>query len=166
MKHDTHTKPIRNAIAVVLRSDAYPGKFLAVKRPNEGSDLDGFWGLPATRMRAGELPEDAARRVCREKLGCDAVPIRFVGTMYQQRNSYDMFFMDVEMMITGENKANVHLAQTDSTIYVDQKWTDNESILMPAARGGSCCSTIFLTEKGLLGRNEWITSLVGSGAVA
>ncbi|HET8670992.1 MAG TPA: NUDIX hydrolase [Candidatus Saccharimonadales bacterium] len=166
MKHDNNAKPMRNAIAVILRSSLHSDCFLAVKRPNEGGDLDGFWGLPATRMRAGELPEDAARRVCREKLGCDAVPLRFVGTMYQQRNSYDMFFMDVEMVAIGGVEPNVRLARTDSTVYVDQKWTDDESILLPAARGGSCCSTIFLTEKGLLNRNEWVTSLVGSQTVA
>jgi ADP-ribose pyrophosphatase YjhB (NUDIX family) len=166
MKHMNESKPMRNAIAVILRSSSRPDSFLVVKRPSEDGDLDGFWGLPATRMRAGELPEDAARRICREKLGCTAVPLRFVGTMFQKRNEYDMFFMDIEMVLVGETEPNVKAAKTDSTVYVDQQWTVDARILLPAARGGSCCSTIFLTDKGVLDRNDWITSLVGSEMVA
>ena len=159
------SKPSRNGIAVILRNKHNPSQFLAVKRPEEGGDLEGFWGLPATRMRPDELPEDAARRVCREKLGCEAVPLRLVGTMFQKRNAYDMFFMDIEMQITGNAQPDVTKANTDSTKYVDQQWTEDASILIPAAKSGSCCSTLFLTDQGQLNRDEWVLSLEGSGAV-
>lgn len=159
------SKPMRNAIAIVLRSANQPGKYLAIKRPDEGGDLDGFWGLPATRMRPGELPEDAARRVCREKLGCDAVPLGMIGTMFQERNSYDMFFMDIEMLLVGNAQPDVTQAHTTSTVYVKQRWTNSAKLLLPAAKHGSCCSTIFLTSQGFLKREQWVTSLQGSTIV-
>jgi ADP-ribose pyrophosphatase YjhB (NUDIX family) len=153
------SKPQRNAIAVILRTRQDSANFLAVKRPSEG-ELGSVWGLPATRMRNGELPEDAARRVCREKLGCNAVPLRFVGAMFQERSAYDMFFMDVEMVLTGEAQPNVDMASTtDGTVYTDQKWTDDAMLLMPAAQGGSCCSTLFLTDQGKLSKDDWLVKV-------
>lgn len=169
MKAKNDTKPMRNAIAVVLRHPDKPGAFLVVKRPNETSEggaLSGVWGLPATRMREGELPEDAARRVCREKLGCDAVPLHLVGTMFQQRDRYEMFFMDVEMLLVGDSPPDVAAARTDSTVYVAQRWVTDGSVLLPAAKNGSCCSTIFLTSQGLLDKSEWVTTMGRSKAVA
>jgi 8-oxo-dGTP pyrophosphatase MutT (NUDIX family) len=159
------SKPTRNGIAVILRNKANPAQFLIVKRPAEGGDLDGFWGLPAARMQDGELPEDAARRVCREKLGCDAVPIRLIGTMFQKRTVYDMFFMDVEMLLTGTAQPDVAKARTNNTVYVDQRWTTNAKLLLSAARHGSCCSTLFLTDQGLLSKDDWVVSLEGSPVV-
>lgn len=158
-------KSARNAIAVILRDPKMPDAFLAVKRPVEAGDLDGFWGLPATRMRAGELPEDAARRVCREKLGCDAVPLRLIGTMFQKRNEYDLFFMDIEMLLVGDRPPDVGQPQANNTIYTAQRWTADASVLLPAANAGSCCSTIFLTDRGLLKKADWVTSLEGVTAV-
>lgn len=153
------SKPQRNAIAVILRSRQDSVNFLAVKRPSEG-ELGGVWGLPATRMRDGELPEDAARRVCREKLGCDAVPLRFVGAMFQERSAYDMFFMDVEMVLTGDAQPSVNMANaTNGTVYAAQKWTDDVMLLMPAAQSGSCCSTLFLTAQGKLSKDDWVVKV-------
>jgi ADP-ribose pyrophosphatase YjhB (NUDIX family) len=151
------SKPIKNAVAIILRSSSHPGSFLAVQRPG-GVELAGYWGLPATPMHKDELPEDAARRVCREKLDCNAVPLRLVGTMFQKRKDYDIFFMDFEMLLTS-NEPDVSKAQTDSTIYADQKWTNELQKLLPAAQNGSCCSTIFLTDQGVMDRNAWMESL-------
>ena len=160
------SKPSRNAIAVVLRNKQDPSQFLAVQRPLGDTDLGGFWGLPATRMLANELPEDAARRVCREKLGCEAVPLRLVGTMFQKRNSYDLFFMDVEMLLVSTNEPDVTKANTNSTKYIDQKWTDDTALLLPAAKSGSCCTTLFLTDQGMFDRDDWVLSLEGSAVVS
>lgn len=159
------SKPARNAIAVILRNRTHPAQFLAVKRPSDTGDLDGFWGLPAVSMRPGELPEDAARRVCREKLHCEAVPIRLIGTMFQKRTAYDIFFMDLEMLATESSVPNVRKALTKDTKYVDQKWTEDPTILMPAAQSGSCCSSIFLTDAGKLDRDDWLLSLENSPVV-
>ena len=72
------SKPIKCAVAVIARSTRAPGKLLVVKRPADDPDLGGAWGLPATSLKEDELPEEAARRICREKLGCDGQPVRFL----------------------------------------------------------------------------------------
>lgn len=117
-------------------------------------------------MTEGELPEEAALRVCREKLACSAKPKRFLGLMFQKRNSYDIFLMDIEMMLDNEARPDVYKAQSDHTVYTDQKWSNNPADLMPSAKHGSCCSSIFLTDRGLLDREKWIASLEGSDLVA
>jgi ADP-ribose pyrophosphatase YjhB (NUDIX family) len=159
------SKPYRNAIAVILRNKHNPAQFLAIKRPLETGDLEGFWGLPAVRMREGELPEDAARRICREKLGCEAVPLRFIGSMFQKRTAYDLFFMDIEMLLAQDTEPDVHKATTNATRYVDQQWTEDASLLLQAAHSGSCCSSILLTDVGLLRQEEWVLSLEGNAVV-
>ncbi len=158
------SKMIKYVAAVVLK-DASGKQFLAVKRPDDDPDLRGSWGLPAVTLQTGELPEDGARRVCREKLGCDATPERFLGIMFQKRNSYDIFLMDIEMTIKQGSEADVNKARSDHTVYTAQQWTADPLTLKPAADHGSCCASIFLTDRGLLDRDEWINSLEGSDLV-
>lgn len=159
------SKPIKYVVAVVLKNRQKPEEFLVVKRPDDDPDLGGTWGFPATTMKPGELPEQAAKRVCQEKLGIGAEPVRFLGLMFQKRNSYDIFLMDIEMLLTGDLQPDVHAASSASTVYVDQKWSTDPMDLMPSAKHGSCCSSIFLTDRNLLDRDEWVTSLEGSDTV-
>ena len=151
------TKQVKYVVAVVLTSKDKPGEFLVVKRPYDDPDLRGAWGLPAATMVADELPEHAALRVCKEKLNCEASP---------KRNSYDIFLMDIEMELVGDKLPDVLQANTEHTAYVDQKWTSDPLDLMASAKHGSCCSSIFLTDRGILDKSEWITSLEGSDLVA
>lgn len=153
-------------VAVVLKNSQNPDEFLVVRRPEDDPDLRGEWGLPATTLRPGELPEQAALRVCKEKLNCSADATRFLGIMFQKRNSYDLFLMDIEMVLTGEQQPDVHGATTKTTAYIEQKWSTNPMDLMDSAKHGSCCSSIFMTDRGLLDRDEWIASLEGSDVVA
>jgi 8-oxo-dGTP diphosphatase len=157
-------KPTKYAVAVVLKVMDEPDKFLVVRRPKDDPDLGGSWGLPAVSLQAGELPEEAARRICQEKLHCNAVPTRLIGAMFQKRNSYDILLMDIEMALT-RGEADYKLANTEHTAYVDQKWTSDPKNLMKSAQKGSCCSSIFLTDRGLLDKNDWVTSLEGSDSV-
>lgn len=157
------SKQIKYVVAAVLKNDK--NEFLVVKRPDDDPDLGGHWGFPATTMKAGELPEQAAQRICAEKLNCTAEATRFLGIMFQKRNSYDIFLMDVEMMLTGSTQPDVHAAHTDQTAYTDQKWSTDPEDLLASANGGSCCSSIFLTDRGLLDRDNWIASLEGSSTV-
>ena len=159
------SKQIKYVVAVVLKNKDNPDEFLVVKRPDDDPDLGGAWGFPAATMQPGELPEEAARRICKEKLNCEAEPSRFLGIMFQKRNSYDIFLMDVDMMLT-KGQPDVHGARTEHTAYVDQKWSADPNDLMSSAKHGSCCSSIFLTDRGLLDREEWIASLEGSDKVA
>lgn len=159
------SKQIKYTVAVVLKNTHNPDEFLLVRRPDDDPDLAGGWGLPAVTLRPGELPEEGAKRVCQEKLHCDARPMRFLGIMFQKRNSYDIFLMDVDMLLSGDRQPDVHAAQTEHTAYVEQKWSTDPMDVMPSAKKGSCCSSIFLTDKGLLDRDAWIASLEGSDIV-
>ena len=158
------SKPLKYSVAIVLRESS-EGRFLIVKRPDDDPDLADSWGLPATTLKPGELPEEAARRVCREKLGCDGLPIRFLGSMTQKRNSCDLCLMDIEMLLTS-GKADTSKATTSGTAYTTYEWTDDPMKLMESARHGSCCASIFLEDQGLIDRRTWISSLEGSSLVA
>lgn len=158
-------KPVKYTVAVILRDRANPKGFLVVQRPPDDRDLGGHWGFPAATLKSGELIEMAAQRVCREKLHCAAVPTRFVGAMFQKRNNYDLLLVDIEMLLVGDQQPDCHQATTTRTRYVDQKWTTDPLVLLPGAQKGSCCSSIFLTDEGLLNRADWIGSLEGSRTV-
>jgi ADP-ribose pyrophosphatase YjhB (NUDIX family) len=127
--------------------------------------MGGDWGLPATSLKEDELPEEAARRICREKLGCDGQPVRFLGVMFQKRNAYDLYFIDIEVQLVGAGSPDVSKATAKGTVYVAQKWTADPLVLLPSARHGSCCSSVFLTNIGLFDRSQWIESLEGSSLV-
>ena len=160
------SKQVDYVVAAVIKNRNNPEEFLVVKRPDDDPDLRGSWGLPATTLKEGELPEDAAQRLCRDKLGCEAKPTRFLGLMFQRRNSYNLFLMDVDMELTSAADPDVHAATAGRTRYVEQKWSSDPMDLMPAAEKGSCCASIFLTDRNLLNREEWIDSLEGSDLVA
>lgn len=159
------SKQVKYVVAVILKNRQNPEEFLIVKRPDDDPDLGGHWGFPATTMQPGELPEQAALRVCREKLNCEAAATRFLGLMFQKRNSYDIFLMDIDMMLADGQQPDVHDATTEHTAYVDQKWSSDPLDVKASADGGSCCSSIFLTDRGLLDRQAWIVSLEGSETV-
>jgi len=159
------SKPIHYAVAVVIKNAANPNEFLVVRRPESDPDLGGNWGFPAVTLKEGELPEQGAERACREKLHCNAKATRFLGVMHQKRNGYDIALMDIEMWLDGNELPDVRTATTKNTKYTDQKWSIDPMDLMPSAQHGSCCSSIFLNDCGLLDRSAWIASLEGSGVI-
>ncbi len=158
-------KQVKYVVAVVLKNNRDPNEFLVVKRPEDDPDLGGHWGFPAANIQPGELPEQTAKRVCKERLNCNAGGVRFLGIMFQKRNNYDLFLMDIEAVLIGDKQPNVEEANTQHTMYTAQKWSTNPLDLMPSAKGGSCCSSIFLTDRNLLDRELWIASLEGSKIV-
>ncbi len=159
------SKEIKYTIAIVLKKSKDSNEFLVVRRPADDKDLADSWGLPAVTLKSGELPEEGAMRVCREKLGCQATPVRFLGIMFQKRNSYDIFLMDIEMILTPGQIADVAKSDTTRTAYTGQQWTTDSMTLMDSARAGSCCASIFLTDRGILDKDEWVASLEGSDTV-
>jgi len=58
--------PTRVGIGLVARG----GRYLVRQRP-PGSIMEGVWEFPGGKCEAGESPEDAARRECREETGRD-----------------------------------------------------------------------------------------------
>lgn len=160
------SKDIKYTVAVVLKKSKDSDEYLIVRRPADDKDLADTWGLPAVTLMAGELPEQGAIRACKEKLGCTATPERFLGIMFQKRNSYDIFLMDIEMILDDNETADTSKADTEHTAYSGYKWSHDSTEMMAAAKGGSCCASIFLTDRGLLERENWIASLEGSGTVS
>lgn len=158
------SKQIKYVVSVILKNK--DGQFLVVKRPDDDPDLGGHWGFPAATLKDGELPEAGALRVVKDKLNCNAQAKEFYGIMYQKRNSYDLFLMDIEMQLVGDKQPNVKESSSDATVYVDQKWSNDPEDLRVSANIGSCCSSIFLTHEGRLDREDWISSLEGSELVA
>lgn len=159
------SKAVKYVVSVILLNSSKNNEFLVVKRPDDDPDLGGHWGFPSITLKPGELPEDGAKRVCREKLGCKCAPTRFLGIMFQKRNKYDIFLMDIEADLVPGTNPDVKSANSTSTVYVDQKWSSNDKDLLPAAENGSCCASIFLTDRGLLDKDKWIESLEGSDTV-
>ena len=159
------SKKTKIVVAVILKKSKDSDEFLVVRRPEEDSDLPDSWGFPAVTLHPGELPEQGAARVCREKLNCKATATRYLGIMFQKRNSYDIFLMDIEMVLDEGETADVTKANTTHTAYVGQKWTTDPMVMMPSAKTGSCCASIFMTDRGLLDKDEWIDSLEGSDIV-
>lgn len=159
------SKPTKIVVAVVLKESEDSDKFLVVRRPEKDKDLADSWGFPAVTLESGELPERGAMRVCREKLGCSATSARYLGIMFQKRNSYDIFLMDIEMTLDAGQTADVVKSNTTHTAYVDQKWTTDPEILRQSAENGSCCASIFLSDRNLLEKGDWVESLEGSDIV-
>ncbi|MFO0705108.1 MAG: NUDIX hydrolase [Candidatus Andersenbacteria bacterium] len=139
-------KPFKFSVALVVKNAA--GEILAVKRPPHDESLPTVWGLPAVTIKPGELPEDAARRVCTEKLACTAKLIDFVGIKSADQGVYRLILMDIEARVAS-GSPNVDGAQTTGTKYVEQKWTSDLSIFADAARKGSLCSQVLLDVAGI-----------------
>jgi ADP-ribose pyrophosphatase YjhB (NUDIX family) len=141
-------KPVRCAVAAVLRHPGDERLFLAVRRPDSDEQLPGVWGLPAVTLAPGELPEAGLRRIGREKLGTEVEPVRFVGIRSRDRGDYELILMDIEARLTGPEPA-VADAPTRATRYVDQRWTGDLLLLRDAARMGSVCSQVMLEAHGV-----------------
>lgn len=69
------------AIAVVEQE----GRFLIGQRP-EGVPLAGLWEFPGGKVEAGESPEQAAIRECREEAG---IEVRVTGEYPEHVQQYD-----------------------------------------------------------------------------
>ncbi len=140
---DVIMKPVRYAVSFILKNDKE--EILVVKRPDD-DELGGVWGLPATTLNEGELPEHGIRRGGKEKLGCEIEPTKFIGATTMERSDYTIHMMDFEADIT-KGAPDVSKA-TKGTKYDDQKWTSELDILVPACLKGSACVRIFLYKTG------------------
>ena len=151
-------KPIKYAISFVLYNPKNEKEFLIVKRPEGDVEFPDVWGLPATTLQEGELPEHGVKRGGKEKLGCEIAATEFIGAMVQERKDYILHMMDFKVRILS-GEPNVSKANTKSTKYVGQKWTSNPEELMAECKTGSCCTQVFLNHLGLWPREKFITRL-------
>ena len=136
---------LRRAVAAVVRRA--DGLVLAVRRPDEpGEELPGVWGLPATTLRAGEPPEDAVRRVGREKLSAELTPLRVLAEGQQQREGYTLRMTVYEASMTGEPHLPPRTTDTSGTLYEELDWLSVASFRQAAKRGSLCCQLLLEDE--------------------
>ena len=143
---------VQQAVAVAVERD---GLVLAVKRPDEpDEELPGIWGLPATTLRDGESPEDALRRLGREKLGVELRPSRELASGEQQRPSgegrkdYTLRMTVYDASMAGEPRLPEHSDPSAGTLYDALDWLPAESFRDAAARGSLCCELFLETLTG------------------
>jgi hypothetical protein len=86
--------------------------------------------------------------VGREKLGAGIEPVRFLGIRSADRGDYELILMDIEARLS-DGEPDVRRATSAATRYVDQRWTDDLSLLREAATRGSLCSRILLEAEGV-----------------
>lgn len=127
-----------------MRAPDQPGKVLAVLRPPDDPDLPDVWGLPAGRLAEGERPEEAARRLGREKLGVELDQVRVLRSGVADRTSYRLE-MDLAGARLASGRPEVPQPGTGTTQYVRWRWAD-PAVLRPAAEQGSLCCRLFLEE--------------------
>ncbi|MHC5544242.1 (deoxy)nucleoside triphosphate pyrophosphohydrolase, partial [Singulisphaera rosea] len=88
---DETERPIRVGIALVGRA----GYYLIRQRP-PGSAMAGYWEFPGGKCEAGESPEDATVRECREEIGLGIVlgPLRRRMTHRYPHAWVELFYFD------------------------------------------------------------------------
>ena len=142
-------KPAKQfAIAAVVIDPRDESKFLAVKRPLNAKTLPDVWGLPAVAIKYNEQIEAAIVRLAREKLNTQVEFLGCLGPGLMDRGEYKLILMDVVVRLVGK-EPSVSEALTVDTKYVQQKWTNDLSILEEAALKGSVCSRILLQSQGV-----------------
>lgn len=138
-------KPKLHSVSLVIKDKN--GNFLVVKRPaNPKDELGGLWGFPAAVLKDGESEIEAAYRLADVKFGIKVKLGRRLGETTHDRPNYVMTLADYEATVT-EGVPAAPQSDTSVTQYSECKFTDDPTILYPAARKGSQCTQIFL---------EWI----------
>ncbi len=141
-------KPIKFALAVVIKNPKNPDEVLAVLRPPDAKSLPNIWGLPAVSLKENETPEVAIVRLGKEKLATTIVPKEFIGVDTDERDSHQLVLMDIEVEVTGP-EPEVQKGTTNDTKYTGQKWTSDYSVFIPGAQKGSVCDRVFLKSRGI-----------------
>jgi len=136
------TRPVREAVALVVRHPSDPGRVLAVLRPPDDPELPDVWGLPAGRRRPAESWADAARRAAREKLGVSLELGRELARGTAERPAYTLAMRLFEGTITDGNP-QVPQPYPEVTQYHAWRWATPD-LLAPAADLGSLCCRLFL----------------------
>jgi len=149
--------PLKYAVSIIVYKN--DKEFLTVKRPSEDRMGDS-WGLPASGFDPKkESPDQAALRTAKEKLNCEVQVIeRIPLVMIQKRPDYDLMLIDYICKLKA-GEPDVKKAQTQGTVYSDQKWTDDPKTLEDIAEKGSICTQLFLNHLGILSLDKLKTSL-------
>jgi 8-oxo-dGTP diphosphatase len=144
-------KPFKEAISLVITND--DGKFLTVKRPdNPKDDLAGVWGFPAVTLNENESHTDAAARVGKQKLGVEIELGDKIGDSTHDRMTYILHLTDYKAKIVSGEASS---PQNDYSVtqYSECRYSDDATILIPAARSGSQCTQLYLELLGIDWKN-------------
>jgi ADP-ribose pyrophosphatase YjhB (NUDIX family) len=126
--------PVKRSIAVAIFNG---DQVLSVRRPDDDDELAGLWGLPAGTLKAGETTEDLIKRIGRDKLGVDLMPIRQITSGKQPRPRYLLVMELWEAAVVGP----------ETFSHPQWRWASIES-LRAGAEAGSLCCELALTSKG------------------
>jgi ADP-ribose pyrophosphatase YjhB (NUDIX family) len=132
-------KPAKHSVALVIHNPE--GLVLAVQRPADDQRMPLVWGLPAGTQREHESPEDAVRRVGKEKLGVGITHIAFLAEGKIERDEFILHMREYEVTIEG----TPHVPQPIKgvTQYIAWKWAEPK-LLEEAATKRSLCSMLYL----------------------
>ncbi len=114
---------------------------LAVRRPDDDDELPGIWGLAAGTCRGHETVEDVIKRIGRDKLGVNLVPVRKLASGAQDREKYRL-----EMELWEARMARIDELPERPRTYSDWKW-DSVDLLRPGAASGSLCCQLAIQSK-------------------
>ncbi len=136
--------PLKESIAVLIRSASDPSRILLVRRPSTDPEFPGMWGLPAVTLRAGESDREALERLARQKLGSMLSALRLCCTGEQQRQHYRLRMRLYEARLCqAEPSLPAPGSVPDVTLYEAWRW-GRLSELAVSAEAGSLCSLLAL----------------------
>jgi len=123
--------------------------FLVVKRENKSHDpFGGMWSIPTVIIQDGESHDEAAKRVAKQKLGVSISVGKQIGVGHGNHFTNEpLMLIEYEAEIT-EGVPSV--PQKDQTViqFDEFKFTNDPSILFPAAQRNSQCTQILLNYLG------------------
>ncbi len=135
-------KPEKRSVSLAIRRVGHPAEVLLVRRPDDDEELAGMWGLPAASCRGAETPEQAARRVGRDKLGIDVSPSE-TSSGRRERGEYVLNMTLYSCRLTGQSPRIPSVEPSAVTMYTAWRWGRPED-LRHSAEAGSLCSRLLL----------------------
>jgi len=123
--------PVKHSVAVIVHKDA---RILAIRRPADDDELPGIWGVPAGTVRGDETIEDVIRRIGRDKLGVQLVPMSRLASGTQERPKYRL-----EMQLW-------EAAMEGTPTYPEWQWATIDLLRPGMAAGSFCCELAINTE--------------------
>lgn len=136
------TKLEKLSVALTIRRAGHPLEVLLVQRPEDDEEFAGMWGLPAASCIGEETPEQAARRVGRDKLGIDVAPSETLSGR-QERDAYVLNMTLYSCRLTGQSPRIPSVERSAVTMYTAWRWGRPED-LGQSAEAGSLCSRLLL----------------------
>lgn len=131
-------KPIRDAVAFVVRDPARAGALLLVRRPPDDPDLPDLWGLPAGSRQSIETWHRAVERAGLDKLGVELRVGALLNEGTTERAEYTLHMRLYEAeVVRGELAVPQPFGHV--TQYRALEWGPPERLEPAAAKGSLCC---------------------------